>query len=84
MIIDVYGTEKNETRILACGCKLRFEVKPITLDEVEYFKTKLSIIDKDKSADGWIVTNVDKIDADAKNFAIQNSIEVYYASLSNN
>ncbi|MEM2160732.1 MAG: hypothetical protein QXN55_07255, partial [Candidatus Nitrosotenuis sp.] len=86
--IDVFGEKAGIPKtITVCECKLRFGDSRITYGELDYFHKKIMKIKENESKRGetkfycMFVSNTDKIDGQAKEFAMKNGIEIRKASL---
>ena len=89
--LDIFGEKGVETKtITICECKLRFNDSRITLGELDYFHKKILKVKQNEAKRGEIkfhfnfITNLSQVDADVKEFASQNNIEINQAILPSN
>lgn len=90
--IDVFGERgsKKNKEIIVCECKFRLEKKSITKDELDHFVRKATEVKKLESKNNktttkfWFVTNIKKIEPDAKEFLKKTNIQFMVASLPKN
>jgi len=89
--IDVFAEKGiKQKKITVCECKLRFNDRPITLDEIEYFHKKIKLIEKNETLRShvqfqfWFVTNTEKQEKDVPKFAKKHGIKLKKAHISKN
>jgi hypothetical protein len=86
--IDVFAEKNVDPKyITICECKLRLSGSPISMDEIEYFEEKISVIRAEERRRGnvkfhfWFVTNIEDVEKDALEHAYDVGIKLKRAIL---